>query len=332
MRDFGVPGRLAAPVGALLPLGELAVAVALVPKATAWWGAIGALALLLLFVAGVAVNLARGKRPNCHCFGQLHSGPAGWPTLARNGALAAVAAFVAWRGRDDPGESAVAWLGDLSTEERVGAAAALLGLRLFAALAWAVVRLLRQNGRLLARLDTVEARLAAGEAALGVGPAAPAAPAAPTEGLPVGTPAPAFSLPGLHGETLTLQALRARGKPVMLAFSDPNCGPCNALLPDLGRWQRDHADRLAIALISRGTPEANRAKSAGHGLAHVLIQENFEVAEAYRAIGTPAAVLVGADGAIGSPVAVGAESVRALVARTIGAPSLLPAAAAMPST
>src|ERR671939_1059905 len=95
---FGLPAVLAAPLGILLPLAELAVAVALLPAAWAWWGALGALALLLLFVAGISFNLARGRTPDCHCFGQLHSEPVGWPTLARNGILAAVAAFVVVQG------------------------------------------------------------------------------------------------------------------------------------------------------------------------------------------------------------------------------------------
>src|ERR687883_607562 len=65
LTDFGVPTSLASPLGILLPLAELAVSVALVPKATAWWGAMGALALLLLFVAAIGINLARGHKPDC---------------------------------------------------------------------------------------------------------------------------------------------------------------------------------------------------------------------------------------------------------------------------
>src|SRR5207244_9646561 len=64
LRDFGVPTALASPFGVLLPLAELAVAVALLPAASAWWGAIGALILLLLFVAGISYNLARGRTPD----------------------------------------------------------------------------------------------------------------------------------------------------------------------------------------------------------------------------------------------------------------------------
>ena len=80
--DFGVPAVLAAPIGVLLPLAELVVGASLIPASTAWWGAVGALALLLLFVVGIGINLARGRKPECHCFGQLHSGPAGWSTAS----------------------------------------------------------------------------------------------------------------------------------------------------------------------------------------------------------------------------------------------------------
>ena len=248
--DFGVPATLATPLGILLPLAELAVAAALIPTSTAWWGALGALALLLLFVIGISVNLARGRKPDCRCFGQLHSAPAGWSTLLRNGALAAVAAFILWQGREGVGPSAVGWLGALSTAQLLALIGGLLVLALLAAGGWILIHLLRQNGRLLVRLEALEQRIAAGEGAA-LADAEPAENGAPqAAGLPVGTVAPTFKLRGLYGETLTLEALRARGKLVMLLFTDPNCGPCNALLPEIGRWQQEYADRLSISLIS----------------------------------------------------------------------------------
>ena len=94
LQDFGVPAVLVNPFGVLLPLAEIVVAVALILPVSAWWGALGALALLLLFVAGISYNLARGRTPDCHCFGQIHSSPAGRPTLIRNLLLAAIAGFV----------------------------------------------------------------------------------------------------------------------------------------------------------------------------------------------------------------------------------------------
>ncbi|MDQ5852856.1 MAG: DoxX family membrane protein, partial [Chloroflexota bacterium] len=242
--DFGIPPALAAPLGLLLPLAELAVAVALVPVASAWWGALGALALLLLFVAGIVFNLARGRTPDCHCFGQLHSAPAGPATLIRNVLLAAVASFVVWQGQAGP--SALQWLDALAQAGGVGLGAAALGLGLFVAQGWFLVQLLQQNGRLLLRLEALETALAA----VGIVPTPRADGTA--EGLPINAAAPAFRLADLDGEMLTLDALRAAGTPILLVFSDPNCGPCNALLPEIGRWQRDYADKLRITLISSG--------------------------------------------------------------------------------
>src|ERR671916_1710225 len=80
LRDFGVPAMLVTPLGTLLPLAELAVAMALIPTVSAWWGALGALALLLLFIAGIGANLVQGRKPDCRCFGQLHSTPVSWKT------------------------------------------------------------------------------------------------------------------------------------------------------------------------------------------------------------------------------------------------------------
>jgi peroxiredoxin/uncharacterized membrane protein YphA (DoxX/SURF4 family) len=307
---FGLPGPLAAPLATLLPLSELLVAAALIPTSTAWWGALGALGLLLFFVVGIGANLARGKRPVCHCFGQLHSAPAGWKTLARNGVLAVLATFLVWGGWEgDVGPSAFAWIGALSTAQLLGFIGGVLVLVLLAAQWWFLLHLMRQNGRLLVRLEALENdRDGAAASQNGCRDL-------PAEGLPVGAKAPSFSLEGLYGETLTLDALRAPGKPVMLLFTDPGCGPCSALLPEIGRWQEEHADKLSISLISRGTPEENRAKSSEHGLRSVLLQEDWEVMEAYQARGTPSAVVVQPDGTIASPVAGGSEAIGALVAQ-----------------
>jgi peroxiredoxin len=105
----------------------------------------------------------------------------------------------------------------------------------------------------------------------------------------------------------------------MLLFTDPGCGPCTALLPDLSRWQQVHASHATIALISRGSEEANRAKSTEFGVANILLQEDREVAEAYRVAGTPSAVVVRPNGTIGSHVAAGADGIRALVTSLAGA-------------
>jgi thiol-disulfide isomerase/thioredoxin len=321
--DFGVPAALAAPLAVLLPFVELAVAVALLPTATAWWGASGALALLLLFVVGITYNLSRGRKPDCHCFGQLHSAPAGWKTLARNGVLAAVAGFVVWQGwNGNVGPSSVGWIGTLSTVQLLALAGAVVGLGLLAGQWWFLLHLLKQNGRLLVRIEALEAGRASGDA---FQPSPNGAHQAhPPEGLPVGSEAPNFNLDGLHGEKLTLGSVRSSGKPVVLLFTDPNCGPCNALLPEIGSWQEEHQDKFTIVLVSRGDLGENRAKAEEHGLRNVLLQEDWGVSEAYKGGGTPSAVLVRPDGTIGSPVAGGAEAIRTLVTQVVEAPTRVP--------
>ena len=233
--DFGVPARLATPGGILSPLAELAVAVALIPLTTAWWGAVGALALVLLFIVGIVYNLVLGRTPDCHCFGQLYSKPIGWPTLFRNLLLAAVAGFIVVFGWSSPGLSAVAWFGGLALAQRLEVIVGVLILVLVLGAGWLLLAMMRQQGRLLLRIEALEEQLAAGG-----NPTPPLAVSQPQVGLPIGTSAPAFVLAGLYGETITLDALRAPDKPIVLLFTDPGCGPCTALMPEVGRWQREY--------------------------------------------------------------------------------------------
>ena len=298
--DFGPPRRLAGALGVLLPLTEIAVAVVLIPVGTAWYGALGALALLVLFIAGISYNLARGRTPECHCFGQLHSEPIGLATLLRNGILAVPAIFIVWHGRNDAGLSA------LTTVERVGFVLAVVAFALLAGEGWLLVNTLRQNGRLIARIEALESRFVSGS-----GSKAPVQ--MPEAGLQVGTRAPSFSLSDIHGETLTLQVLLAAGNPVMLTFIDPGCGSCMTLMADIGRWQTDFSDRLTLAVISRGTAKENLDKATDYGVIRVLLQDDREVSHAYRVYGTPSTVLVRPDGTIGSFLAQGADAIRSLM-------------------
>jgi peroxiredoxin len=137
------------------------------------------------------------------------------------------------------------------------------------------------------------------------------APAEP--GLPVGAEAPEFELPDLEGNIVSLATVRERGLPVLLLFSDPACGPCSALLPRVGRWQQEHADELAVVVVSNGDVGDNHASASEHGVTLVLRQETHAVGLAYGANGTPMAVLVGADGRIASSLVAGGEAIATLV-------------------
>jgi uncharacterized membrane protein YphA (DoxX/SURF4 family)/peroxiredoxin len=276
VRDFGVPRRAAAAVGLLLPLTELAIAVALVPAPSARWGAVAALALLLAFIAGIANALRRGEAPDCHCFGQLHSAPAGRGTIARNGVLAALAALVVVEG---PGPAIDAWIGDRTGIELVAVAGGTTSL-ILGALA---LQLWFDRRRLHADIGTAR-RMAA---------------TAPP-GIPLGSPAPGFSLRGLRGETVTLDSLRDRGRPILLVFANPGCDSCIELLPQVGRWQRTLAERLTIAVVSGGDPRDHEHWVREYGIEDVLLQERYELIEAYRIRGVPSAVIVTRDGTVGS--------------------------------
>lgn len=317
---FGLPERLAALVGLGLPICELAAALALLPDGSARYGAVGALGLLGVFMVGIAVTMARGTEADCHCFGQLHSAPVGWRTLARNSVLAAIAAFVVVEGWRNPGVSATHWLAHVQSGWLVAGAAGVVLLGLVGFQAWFSLQLLSQNGRTLGRLEALEAAIAELAQPSGAdGEPVPLGAGLAGGGLRVGSPAPVFALRSLNGEERSLRSLLAAGRPVMLVFTSAGCGPCDALLPDVAGWQRDHAGRLTVVVIAGGAEARNREKAERHGLERVLVQSERDVSDAYRAYGTPTAVVVGVDGLIASPVVGGSEAISQLVMQVTGA-------------
>jgi len=306
---FGVPAGLTGPVTLALPAAELLIAAALIPASSAALAGWAALALLAAFSATVAITLARGRHPDCYCFGQFTASPIGWRTLARNVALAAVAAFVAVGGWPDGGTS----LGGLGTGRAATVAAVTaLALAVIVDTALVVLLLSRRPARPRGR-DRVAGAAAAGDVPGPVTAAAPPARASRMAALPVGAAAPEFEVAGAGGTPMTLTGLRSAGRPVLLIFTDPDCGTCRSLLPDVAAWQARHPERFTAALISRRPALASAEVTAHSGLAHVGVQRDREVALAYAYAGTPSAVLVSTDGRIASRMAAGPDGVRALV-------------------
>src|SRR4051812_38056089 len=310
--DFGAPEALAGPLAVAIPLAELAVAVLLLFPSTAGLGAVGAVALLTLFSAAIALALARGRAPDCHCFGQLHSEPAGPMALARNGLLAGAAVFVAVASGTDPGPGALTWIGALDGPWLVALAVGIVALMALAAGGFALLHVMRAYGRVLVRLERVESLLAVA----GI-PADDDASGMPAIGHRPGTQAPAFSLLDVLGTRVSLDDLLEAGRPLLLLFSGPACGSCAALMPMVTTWQREYDDVLTIALVSGGDADAVRAEADEHGLARVLIDDGLDVYKAYRANGTPSAVVVSPAGAIATWVASGAGWVERLVADVV---------------
>lgn len=306
--SFGIPAHLGPVVGLTLPFVEIVVAVTLLPKPSAWWGALGAFILLLLFVTAISVSLARGSAPDCHCFGQLYSAPIGRSTLLRNVALGAVAVFVLWQGRKDPGASSIGWIGNLSVAERALLVVVVILTTAMIAEGWVLLHLVRQHGRLLLKIDDLETLVGTKDRTFGV----PANPGTSPPGLPIGSVAPAFSLGVIPEGTATLNDLLKFERPVVLVFSDSGCASCTSLLSEIAHWQ-EACRGLTLAVITRGTVDRNRELLAGHDIRFVLLQGDRETARAYGAHATPSAVMVYPNGTIGSHVMVGPVAIRSLI-------------------
>jgi peroxiredoxin len=216
----------------------------------------------------------------------------------------------------------------------------LLGVIVLASLSLLGWQLLRQNGRLLLRLEALEERLnelefgEEDDSANRFSNRSLAKSKIKRNGLKAGTPAPDFRLPRLDGKSeLGLGDLR--GRRVLLVFSSPGCGPCNALAPELEKFyranrrassplpsppaeERESADcpgaPVEVVMISKGEPKENRAKVKEHGLTFpIVLQQQWEISRRYAMFATPIAYLIDETGIIEHDVAIGTEAIERLL-------------------
>jgi len=297
MRDFGVARKFVAFLSVTLPVFEVAAGVALIPSLTAWWGAASTLTMLFLFTIVISINLAKGRKPPCHCFGQLSSKPLGWPTLARNAAFLLCALFVVLQGRERVGASLAAIVALLVSPPATLVAVCSLAL-LSALQFWLLLNVMRQNGRLLSRIEAVETKSGMGSTDV--------------SGVPVGAPVPTFSLTDLEGAVVTLDERWNSAATVVLFFFEPGCPGCEELLPEVGEWQSKYNDRLSIVPISGGDVQAIRQSCGPHVVRDVLVQKGGDVSETLLVRATPGAIAV-ANGRIASAVVTGGDAIRRLI-------------------
>ena len=163
--------------------------------------------------------------------------------------------------------------------------------------AWLGYQFVRQNGRILLRLEAIEKRLGKGPAEERRKPA----------GLPIGATAPDFELPDLAGVRRKLSQFR--GKDVLLIFFGPKCGFCTKMAADLAALTADGSGGRPIPIVvTNGDADENRKLVEQFGIrCVVLLQEEMEVAALYRAQGTPTGYRIDAEGRIASELAIGAE-------------------------
>lgn len=146
------------------------------------------------------------------------------------------------------------------------------------------------------------------------------------EGLKAGTPAPPFELPTLRGETASLA--EQRGRRVLLVFSDPDCGPCEKVIPELARLHRERRnDGLEIIMVSRGELEENRRKAEAFGIDFpVVLQSGWKLSKKYGIFATPIAFLINEEGVIERDVARGPSEILSLAEPALSAEGRVPIA------
>jgi peroxiredoxin len=197
---------------------------------------------------------------------------------------------------------------------------------------WAVIhQLLRQQGRLLMRLDELEQRVEeltqpfAPAGAVSLSTIARSNGGDPrSSGLLVGTAIPAFDLPDLTGNLVGLADFR--GRPVLLVHWNPACSFCVQIAPELARLQLDLLERnVQLLLVSHGDPAANRRLAEECGLlCPILLQDPARPMELFDRLGTPVAYLVDGDGRVAKPLAIGALEVERLAQAAAGQRRRLP--------
>jgi peroxiredoxin len=222
---------------------------------------------------------------------------------------------------------------------------------------WLTFQLVRQNGRILVRLEGLEEQLGllrglldlesssrssppAGSAVPGSelhdpsgnghapGPARGkanrglAASRINRGGLKAGAPAPGFRLPRLDGGDLALEDYR--GRRVLLVFSDPECGPCELLAPHLEEFHR-HRGNVQVLMVSRRDADVNRRKVKALGLTFpVVLQRHWQISLLYGIFATPVGYLIDEQGTLAADVASGVDAIRALMSGVVAGKEVVP--------
>src|SRR5262245_55014587 len=120
---------------------------------------------------------------------------------------------------------------------------------------WLAYQLVRQNGRILLRLESIEKQIGT------------RAGAKPREAgsLPVGTAAPDFELPDLAGVRRKLSGFR--GQDVLLIFFNPQCGFCTKMAADVAALPTDCSNQRPVPIVvTTGDVDENRKLVERYGI------------------------------------------------------------------
>lgn len=295
---FGLSPALSPGAALLLPVAELLCAIGLFFSPTARIAAVAAAALLTLFTAAMLVNLRKGRRPDCRCFGQVKAAPIGWDSVSRNVVLAVAAGLVASAG---PGEFVAGGTLARWTASFQASSSGVKMAVVYVAVIGAVVgyQLLRPARPARKQRETPRK-------------GAPDPPPEPEVRRVLTTTAAAEEeLRVAGGGATTLAAATAGDRPLLVLFVTPGCGACERLLPHvMGLLKAQEA--LGLVAVSTGKFEAAKEKADGFGLPGMLVPRDAAVPEAFEVTSYPSALLM-REGRAESPVAEGGEAVLRLI-------------------
>ena len=289
-----VPKVVAPDVSAkALPWVEIAAAVLLLTAPAGWLVPVAAaLVLLMLAYTGIVARALGFDEPvSCSCFGKLGRHTIDRTTLGRNVLLTLLAATAAWFALDDG--STPSALADLDGGGWWALAAAI---------AAASVAVLVAGGAKDERTPRLD-----GEDLLDY----------ERQVIPYGV------VRHSDGRTSTLGEL-ARTQARLLVVLNPSCGPCIRTAEKLDGWAAELAPAVGVLAVY---PDDRSALAAGEHAPELAVSEPDLNVRRLFSVGTPAAVLLGADGFLaGGPVAADddvAEFVADVIAALADAPSPL---------
>jgi thiol-disulfide isomerase/thioredoxin len=301
VKDFGTPEEFAKTFAIALPFAEIVFAFCFLFVWTSWLGAIGALLLLLSFTGGMIWQMAKGNAPDCHCFGQLHSEPVGKKSLIRNIVFSLLALFLVSQGRDGQGLSLTDGNSNLMQIILIFTLIILVAVALFY-----IRKLTEKQNEILRRLELIEQFSTDGQLQERNDAGSP------HDGLPIGAPFPDFDLTDMSDRHVSRNDLMKKERPSISFFMSPTCNPCQALLPEIEKWEAELGNRVNFVIFSSGTRDENLGKFKVYS-GDVILDEKREVAEMVYARWTPTAIFIRSDGTIGSHPAAGDGAIRELI-------------------
>jgi peroxiredoxin len=175
-------------------------------------------------------------------------------------------------------------------------------------------QLVKQQGRILLRLDALELAVRTGRHVnerRGDGV---------YDGLAAGTVFPDFEFRDLSGKTRSLAQLKGKG--LLLIYWNFECEFCEAIAGDLAELETHLEQQNAkMVLLASGDESFNREGIVRHRLkASLLLLNGKRPPEPFERQGTPVAYFLNARGQVAAPFASGADEVLALARRISSSP------------